>query len=81
LSDISDDQIRTVLNGGSLSGMVVTAPCHWQSVERAVKFMTEAVGQFAEHSKQRGYILNKKKSIQEMPKFITKKNYPGVKQN
>ena len=97
LSDISDDQIRTVLNGGSLSGMVVTAPCHSQSVERAVKFMTEAVGQFAEHSKQRGYILNKKRAfrrcqslsrkriIQELNKIkifhYTNKNYPAVGKN
>jgi len=71
LSELTDVQIKGILEGQE-------APCHSQSVKRAVKLMAEATGHYSEHSNQRGFILNKIESRKEMKEFKSKKYFPGI---
>ena len=78
LSELTDVQIQGILEGQNPPLLNCEAPCHSQSVERAVKLMAEATGRYSEHSNQRGFILNKIESRKEMKEFKSKKYFPGI---
>jgi len=53
LSDLTNAQIQGILEGQDPPLLHCEAPCHSQSVERAVKLMAEATGRYSEHQNQR----------------------------
>lgn len=50
-------------------------PCHTQAVERAVKLVTESAQNVCGSIAREGYIRAKIDSLENMPKFDTKKQF------
>jgi len=70
LSDVSDEQI----NSGELI-LITQLPCHSQSVERAVKDVSECCLKVAGHEARHGAVLLTKKSRADMPKVDSKADF------
>lgn len=73
LQKISDEHLISLVENNNLK--VPALLCHTQSVERAIKTVTEASQQVCGSKSREGLIRNKIKSRSEMKYFNTKKDY------
>lgn len=74
---LSKDQLKEVVENPetSLLAYVTAYPCHTQAVERTVKIVTEASVSVCGREKRDGYIRNRLKSRENMPKYESKKDF------
>jgi hypothetical protein len=69
------DQIRACPEGNETMNEIKKIPCHTQSVERAVKLVTEASQAVCGEKRRNGTIRVKLESRAKMPKFGSKQDF------
>ena len=71
--ELSRNDLQDIIDGESPVNISITAPCHTQSCERAVKEVTKACDKFSSHSKRHYSILAKLESRKFVKKPDSKK--------
>ena len=75
--DLSEEELAQVVENPDSSAISFSRglPCHTQSVERAVKLVTQASSSVCDTKRRDGIIRNTLDSRAKMPKFETKKDF------
>ena len=76
LKNITDSQLQAYVDSGSVIQNLPTFPCHTQSVERAIKLVTEASAAVCGQGRRDGFIRARVESRKMYKSFQSKSSYP-----